>query len=280
MARKKMSAAPTPVDINPEGSKLSFAEQAKLAELRTDAAQAMKAAGIDSEYTWEGTLQVGDVGVMQVQRGGLILGSALLAIRANEGNERFRHAQERWGLGDANATLLMSLARHVAKSGAHRKLHDAMGQSKAMVIFRQFDDADIAELVNDEGQLEEYAGKSVRQLVAEINRIKQEAAETASVKDSAIAEKNSKIDALKETLAKRKRSPARNQVDDLLKDAADAQLSANGEIQRLIERIREIRATYEGAREDMDEVVSEAIDTFAESVQGWAQQLAAELAEG
>ncbi len=200
MARNTLPAVSTPAEPNEEGTKLSRAEQAKLAEWQTQAAAVLADMGMSVEYGFVAFFELAKTKTIEATQSNATLGAALLAIRAHEPAQRFRWVLDQCGIGEGSAYALMALARHVAKSGAHRKVHEALGPSKAMAVFRHFDEAEIEALAYAEDKLDELSGKSVRQLADELRRAKEDAATIAASKDKIIARKDAKLNELQEQI--------------------------------------------------------------------------------
>lgn len=245
MARSSMPPAETPPALPAEGAKLSRAEQAKLAEYRTQAMEVLANAGLPVEYSYDSFVEILKSAALQCARASVVMGSALLAIRANEPAARFQQVLEQIGLGEDSAMTAMALARHCAKSPAHKKIHDVMGGTKALALFRHVADEDIKALAYDEDRLDELAGKSTRQLAAELRAAREEALADLEAKSRVIARKDKKISELQELLERRSGGPdaAQVQAGELMTElgtvTAEA-LRAITEVERVMAEIHKV----------------------------------------
>ncbi len=203
MARKPLPDVETPAAPAVEGAVITRAEQKKLAELRQQSSAVLSHHGLPVEYSYEGFAEIVKVQALQCANAALTLGAALIAIRAHEPAPRFRMVLEQAGIGERSAQSMMALARNSAKSPSHRKVHEALGVSKALAVFGRLDDEEIQELAYDEDKLDELAGKSVRELTAELKKAKEELAATKEAHDRQLQRKDKKINELDAKLHER-----------------------------------------------------------------------------
>lgn len=247
MARKSLPAASAPAEVPAESTQLSRKEQALLQEHRQQAASVLAAAGLAVEYSFESFVEIIKSSAIQCARSSLVLGSALLAVRANEPASRFQFVLEQIGLGEDSAMSAMALAKHVARSPAHLKVYDTLGSTKALALFRNITDDDVKALAHDEEQLAETAGKSVRQLAAELKALREEAKADAEAKARILARKDKKINELQEQLERRGGAPDQIQLQagemmiELGNAVAEA-LRTITEVERVMSDIRSIHS--------------------------------------
>jgi hypothetical protein len=204
MPRKKMAPATSnlPDTVPAEAAAAGRAEQAELAARREEVRYTLENLGMPVEYDFHSMVEIVKTAAMQVARGSLILGSALLAIRANESRQRWQEVIEVVGLPERSAFSAMALAREVGKSQSHRKLYDGLGGSRAMTVFRTLTDTQIDELADDEDAIEAIAGKTTREVYAEFQAYRRETEETLEARDQLIAAKDAKLNKQDEQLSR------------------------------------------------------------------------------
>lgn len=217
MARKPLPDVETPAAPAVEGAVITRAEQKKLAELRQQSSAVLSHHGLPVEYSYEGFAEIVKVQALQCANAALTLGAALIAIRAHEPAPRFRMVLEQAGIGERSAQSMMALARNAAKSPSHRKVHEALGVSKALAVFGRLDDDEIQELAYDEDKLDELAGKSVRELTAELKKAKEDLTAVKESHERQLQRKDKKINELDAKLHERKETdPAAQRIGEIL----------------------------------------------------------------
>lgn len=269
MARAPTPAAATLPAIPHEGTGLSKKEQALLAEHRSQALSVLAAAGLPVEYHFDSFVELIRTSALQHTRAAVVLGSALLAIRANEPAARYRQVLEQIGMGEDAATMAMALAKHIARSPSHLKVYDALGSTKALALFRHVSDDDIKSLACDEEQLLETAGKSTRQLAAELRAAKEEALADLEAKSRVIARKDKKISELQELLERRSGGPdaAQLQAGELMTELG----TVTAEALRAITEVERVMAEIHKVHREAGHTVSAAL---SEQMHGQAMLVA------
>ncbi|MBI2397705.1 MAG: hypothetical protein HYV17_07895 [Xanthomonadales bacterium] len=245
MARPSHPPATVPAEINADGAKVSRAEQAKLAAFSAEASAVLQNAGITVQYSLAGFVEMGKGAAIDTARAMLVMGSALLAIRANEPASTFRWALEQIGVGERSAYAAMKFARDVGKSAAHRKVYEALGTSKAIAVFGSYSEDDVKDLAYDDEKISEFAGKSVRQLHAEFKKEREEAAQQLAARDKIIQRRQKRIEELERQIDSRPEAdPAVEQSRTLMSEfgtAATDAIKALAECERLVSELRAIQ---------------------------------------
>lgn len=212
MARKPLPDVESPAAPALEGAVITRAEQKKLEELRQQSATVMSSINLSASYSFESFVEIVKSQAQLCRNSAVTLGAALLAIRANEPAQRFHWVLEQCDIGGSSAYALMALARHTAKSSGHRKLGETLGIKKALALFARLDDDEIEAIAYDEDQLDELAGKSVRELTAELKKAKDELAEAKEAHDLQLQRKDKKINALDLKLQERSKADPNEQL--------------------------------------------------------------------
>ena len=217
MARKPLPDVETPAAPAVEGAVITRAEQKKLAELRGQMAEVLSAQRLPDEYSFDAFLPIAKVQAQHCAYSALTLGAALFAIRAHEPAARFRLVLQECGIGERSAQSLIALARNSAKSDGHRRVSETLGISKALAVFGRLDDSEIEALAYDEDKLDEMAGKSFRELTAELKKVREELAATKENHERQLQRKNKKIDELDAKLHERRETdPAAQRIGEIL----------------------------------------------------------------
>lgn len=196
MARKALPPIEANEAPSQEGAVITRAEQKKLAELREQAATVLAGLGLPVEYAFDSFVEIIKSQMLQLHHAATTLGAALIAVRAHEPAEKFRALLGQLDIGEYSAQAMMALARNVAKSDGHRRVYESLGASKATVLFGRMDDAEIQSLGYDDQQLDELAGKSVRELKAELQRAKESITHMKETHKRLLARKDEKINEL------------------------------------------------------------------------------------
>lgn len=196
MARKTLPPIEADAAPSQEGAVITRAEQKKLAELRDQAATVLAGLGLPVEYSFDSFVEIIKSQTLQLHHAATTLGAALIAVRAHEPADKFRAMLEQLDIGEYSAQAMMALARNVAKSDGHRRVYETLGASKATVLFGRLDEAEIQSLGYDDQQLDEMAGKSVRELKAELQRAKDSIASMKETHKRLLQRKDEKINEL------------------------------------------------------------------------------------
>jgi len=206
--------------------------------------------------------------------GAVEAGLVLLQIKAHTPG-RFHDALETVGITPRWAQRRMQVVTRLKQFPSLRSL----GFSKALELLGE-DDATLGALEHDGAiagiTLDEIDRMSTRELKESLRKERAERADEKAADEEIIRKKDERIN----KLARRStRGASREQIATLLEDLDRYSVEAFTFLKQVRDTVGAINTLYADAGEAIEEEVQQRIETNAESIRGWYEQLIAEVGE-
>lgn len=234
---------------------------------------------VDGDYDYHRIDSMTPAAVQMYGSSGIWLGRAMNLIKEHEAKGALTAYLQKHGLQERSARRLMAAARRFGSSDERKLLAGRLGISKAIELMSEDDDT--LDALEGGGTLagltlDAIDRMTVRELKATLRAEREERADEKAADEEIIAKKDERINKLSRRST---RSAAREQVSELLTDLDKYTVEAATFIKHMRDTIGAINAVYDDAKEQMDEEVTQRIETNLSSASEWSHQLATELGE-
>lgn len=191
----------------------------------------------------------------------LILGRALLIVKAHEPAGQFTAALDELGIAPRMAQRCMSAARKLDEKES-RKLLANLEASKVLELATLDDDTldEIAEGGLEGLTVDEIDRMSMRELRQQLRELKKDRAADAEATGELINEKDAKINDLERRYRRWSRMPARERADEIILDGAKAAAEIGSCCHRIELAVHAIRDAYAEAGANIEPDLADRID--------------------